>query len=258
MLYIAQRGSFRSGNFNTVVLPLNDANFFANENAKDVEIGYKFSGRVANVPARLNIAAYQVTVKNAQHAIYAIVGGRPAGFTVNVPEQKTKGIEVDGSISVAPWLSLNATGAYTDAKYTKGVVNVSKLTGVPGSTIRVDSYPDTPKWSGTVGADVTFPVPDRIGDVVLHGDVYAQTYTFFSSAEGTITPGTRLKGYEVANMRLSWNNVLRSKFSVAVYAKNLFNKFYYASGYALGAAGGYNTAYPGAPRTIAGELSVRF
>ena len=258
MLYIAQRGSFRSGNFNTVVLPLNDANFFANENAKDIEVGYKFSGRVANVPARLNIAAYQVTVKNAQHAIYAIVGGRPAGFTVNVPEQKTKGVEVDGSISVAPWLSLNATGAYTDAKYTKGVVNVSKLTGVPGSTIRVDSYPDTPKWSGTVGADVTFPVPDRIGDVVLHGDVYAQTYTFFSSAEGTITPGTRLKGYEVANMRLSWNNVLRSKFSVAVYAKNLFNKFYYASGYALGAAGGYNTAYPGAPRTIAGELSVRF
>ena len=59
-------------------------------------------------------------------------------------------------------------------------------------------------------------------------------------------------------MRLSWNNVLRSKFSVAVYAKNLFNKFYYASGYALGAAGGYNTAYPGAPRTVAGELSVRF
>ena len=258
MLYIAQRGSFRSGNFNTVVLPLNDANFFANENAKDIEIGYKFSGRVANVPARLNVAAYQVTVKNAQHAIYAIVGGNPAGFTVNVPEQKTKGVEVDGSISVAPWLSLNATGAYTDAKYTKGVVNVSKLTGVPGSTIRVDSYPDTPKWSGTVGADVTFPVPDRIGDVVLHGDVYGQTHTFFSSAEGTITPGTRLKGYEVANMRLSWNNVLRSKFSVAVYAKNLFNKFYYASGYALGAAGGYNTAYPGAPRTVAGELSVRF
>ena len=258
MVYIAQRGSFRSGNFNTVVLPLNDANFFANENATDIELGYKFSGRVANRPARLNVAAYQVTVKNAQHAIYAIVSGNPAGFTVNVPEQKTKGIEIDGSISLTPWLDLSATGAYTDAKYTKGVVDTSKLTGVPGSTIRVDSYPDTPKWSGTVGADVRFPVSDDIGDVILHGDVYAQTYTYFSSAEGSITPGTRLKGYQVANMRLSWNNIHRSKFSAAIYAKNIFDKFYYASGYALGAAGGYNTAYPGAPRTVAAEVSVKF
>ena len=258
MVYIAQRGSFRSGNFNTVVLPLNDANFFDNENAKDVEVGYKFSGRLGTMPARLNIAAYQVTVKNAQHAIYAIVSGNPAGFTVNVPEQKTKGIEVDGSIRLAPWLDISATGAYTDAKYTKGVVNVSKLTGVPGSTIRVDSYPDTPKWSGTLGADVTLPMPDSIGEVVLHGDYYAQSHTFFSSAEGSITPGTRLKGYDIANMRLSWNNILQSKFSAAVYAKNLFDKFYYASGYALGAAGGYNTAYPGAPRTVAAEVSVKF
>lgn len=258
MVYVAQRGSFRAGNFNVVVLPLNDANFFGNENAQDIEVGYKFSGRVGNIPARLNIAAYQVTVKNAQHAIYAIVGGQPAGFTVNVPQQKTKGIEVDGTVSIAPWLDLSATVAYTDAKYTNGLVNVSKLTGVPGSTIRVDSYPDTPEWSGTVGADLKFPVSEDIGHVVLHGDVFAQTHTFFSSAEGSITPGTRLKGYEIVNMRLSWNNVLRSKFSVAVYAKNVLDKFYYASGYALGAAGGYNTAYPGAPRTIAAEVSVKF
>lgn len=258
MVYVSQRGSFRSGNFNTVVLPLNDANFFGNENAKDIELGYKFSGRAGGMPARLNIAAYQVTVKNAQHAIYAIVGGNPAGFTVNVPEQKTKGIEFDGSIGLAPWLDISATVAYTDAKYTKGVVDVSRYTGTPGSTIRVDSYPDTPKWSGTVGADLKFPTSDDFGEVILHADVYAQKKTFFSSAEGSITPGTSLKGYEVVNMRLSWNDIMGSKFSAAVYAKNVLNKFYYASGYALGAAGGYNTAYPGAPRTIAGEVSVKF
>lgn len=258
MVYVTQRGSFRSGNFNTVVLPLNDANFFGNENAKDVELGYKFSGRIGNLPARFNVAAYQITVKNAQHAIYAIVGGNPAGFTVNVPEQKTKGVEFDGYIGLTPWLDISATVAYTDARYTKGVVDVSKLTGTPGSKIRVDSYPDTPEWSGTVSADLTLPFPNAIGKVVLHGDVYAQKQTFFSSAEGSITPGTSLKGYEIVNMRLGWNNVMGSQFSAAVYVKNLFDKFYYASGYALGAAGGYNTAYPGAPRTIAGELSVKF
>lgn len=258
MIYAAHRGSFRSGNFNTVVLPVNDANFFDNENAEDYELGYKFSGRVGGRPARFNLAVYQVTVTDAQHAIYAVVGGNPAGFTVNVPEQRTRGVEVDASIGIASWLDLSATGAYTNAKYTKGVVDVSRLTGIAGSTIRVDSYPDTPKWSGTFNADVFLPLSPNIGQVILHGDIYAQTKTFFSSAEGSITPGTQLKGYEIVNMRLSWNNIMQSKFSAAVYAKNVLDKFYYASGYALGAAGGYNTAYPGQPRTVAAEVSVRF
>ncbi len=258
MVYFAQRGSFRAGNFNTVVLPANDANFFKNENATDFEVGYKFSGRLVGAPAHFNLAVYQVRVTDAQHAIYAIVSGNPAGFTVNVPEQKTKGVEADATIGIAPWLDISATGAYTDAKYTKGVVDTSKLTGVAGSTIRVDSYPDTPTWSGTIGADVKLPTRDDFGQVIIHGDIYGQTRTFFSSAEGSITPGTRLKGYDIVNLRLSWNNIMRSQISAAVYAKNVFDKFYYASGYALGAAGGYNTAYPGAPRTVAAEVSVKF
>ncbi len=57
---------------------------------------------------------------------------------------------------------------------------------------------------------------------------------------------------------MSWNNILQSKFSAGVYVKNLFDKFHYVSGFAMGAAGGYNTAYPGAPRTFGAEVSVKF
>ena len=258
MVYVAQRGSFRSGNFNTVVLPLNDANFFDNENAVDYEVGYKFSGLLVSVPARFNFAAYQVDVTDAQHAIYAIVSGNPAGYTVNVPKQRTRGVEVDFALGITPWLDISANAAYTDAEYTDGVIDTSRLTGVPGSTVVVDSYPDTPEWSGTFAVDLRLPFSPDMGEVVLHGDVYAQSQTFFSSNEGSITPGTSLDGYEVVNLRLSWNNIMRSNFSLAVYAKNVFDTFYYTSGYALGAAGGYNTAYPGAPRTVAAELSIGF
>ena len=258
MVYAAHRGSFRSGNFNGTVLPLNDANFFKNEKAKDFEVGYKFSGRLGTMPARLNVALYHVKVKDAQHAVYAIVGGNPAGFTLNVPEATTKGVEVDASLDLTPWLQLKATGAYTDAKYTKGLVDIARLSGVPGDTILFDSYPDSPKYSGTFGPQITLPVPDRLGSIVLNADIYSQSHTFFSSNEGSVTPGTRLKGYTTVSGRLSWNKIMQSNFSAAVYVKNLFDKFYYASGYALGAAGGYNTAYPGEPRTIAGEVSVKF
>jgi len=258
MIYFAQRGSFRSGNFNGTVLPANDANFFGNEYAHDFEVGYKFSGRLGSVPFRFNLAAYDEIVKNAQHAVYAVVGGQPAGFTLNVPESQTKGVELDTSIGLFPWLDITATGAYTDAKYTKGVVDISKLTGVAGSTILFNSYPDTPKWSGSVGVDVTLPFPESVGKVILHGEVYGQTHTFFSSNEGSVTPGTRLEGYSNVNLRLSWNDIAGSKVSAGVYVKNVFNRLYYVSGYAMGAAGGYNTAFPGEPRTVAGELSFKF
>lgn len=258
MIYFSQRGSFRSGNFNGTVNPGNDANSFGNEYAHDFELGYKFNGRLGAAPFRFNLAVYSETIKHAQHAVYAVVGGNPAGFTLNVPESRTQGVEVDTALGIGRWLSISATGAYTDAKYTKGVVDISRLTGTAGSTILFDSYPDTPKLSGSVGVDLTLPIPEDVGQFVLHGEVYGQTHTFFSSNEGSVTPGTRLEGYSTVNARLSWNNIMRSKVSAAVYVKNLFNRLYYVSGYAMGAAGGYNTAYPGEPRAIAAEVSVKF
>ncbi|MFS0736643.1 TonB-dependent receptor [Sphingomonas sp. 1P06PA] len=258
MFYVAQRGSFRSGNFNGTVLPLNDANFFKNETTKDYEIGYKYSGRVAGAPFRFSIAAYQQDVKNAQHAVYAVVGGNPAGFTLNVPEARTRGVEVEASVSPARGFDFSITGAYTDAKYTDGVVDIARLTGVPGSTILFDSYPDTPKFAGTFSADFTLPISEDVGRVVLHGDVYMQSDFFFSNNNGSVTPGTELDGYTNTNLRLSWNDIFQSNFSAAIYAKNVFDNLYYVSGYALGAAGGYNTAYPGQPRTVMGEISFKF
>jgi iron complex outermembrane receptor protein len=258
MVYFSQRGSFRSGNFNGTVNPGNNGNFFGSETARDFEIGYKYSGRMGSAPFRFNLAAYHVTVKNAQHAVYAVIGGNPAGFTLNVPEAKVKGIELDTSIGITDWLNLSLTGAYTDAKYTKGAVDISALSGVPGYIINFNSYPDSPEWSGSFALDVTLPLSESAGEMILHGEVYSQSKSFFSNNNGSVTPGTELAAYTTASARLSWNNIMQSKFSAGVYVKNLFDKFHYVSGFAMGAAGGYNTAYPGAPRTFGAELSVKF
>jgi iron complex outermembrane receptor protein len=99
---------------------------------------------------------------------------------------------------------------------------------------------------------------EELGKLILHGEVYSQTSVFFSSNDGSVTPGTELPSYTVVNMRLSWNNIRGTKASAAVYVKNIANDLYYVSGYALGASAGVNTAYPGAPRTIAGEVSLKF
>jgi len=258
MVYFAQRGSFRSGNFNGPVVPYNDLNFFKNEYAKDVELGYKFSGRLAGVPTHFNVAVYQQNVKNAQHAVYALVAGNPAGFTVNVPKKRVRGVEVDGDLHPTGWLKVGISGAYTEGKYTDNIVDLSQQTGIAGYKVPFDSYPDTPKWAGSVYADVTLPTPADLGEVVLHGDLFGQSSSYFSSNAGTITPRTHLSGYAVANLRVSWNEVMRSRASVAVYVRNLFDKVYYQSGYVEGASGGFNTALWGEPRTVGVELSSKF
>ena len=259
MVYFDQRGSFRSGNINGTVAPFTDpltghaANVFGNEYVHDFEVGYKLNGRVAGAPVQFNIAAYDEIVKHAQHALYAIVGGNPAGFTVNVPEAVTKGIEIDANASPTHWLDVGYNLAYTDSKYTQGVVTVP----FAGNLI-VDSYPDSPKWSGSAYADIKFPIPEQMGKLDLRTDYYAQTHTYFSSTNGTSTPGTKLPGYTTVGMRLSWREINQSRVSAAVYVRNLGDKVHYVAGYALGASSGLNTALPGEPRTIGGEISVKF
>ena len=259
MVYFSQRGSFRSGNLNGTVAPFIDpltgnfANSFKNEYVHDFEVGYKFNGRIGGAPAQFNIAAYDVIVKNGQHALYAVVGGNPAGFTVNVPKAITKGVEVDAAIGLTDWLNVGFNFAYTDAKYTNGNVPIPFVGSLP-----VDSYPDSPKWSGSANIDVKLPVPANIGTMDLRTDFYGQTHTFFSSTNGTSTPGTRLEGYSTVGMRLSWKEIMQSPVSAALYVRNLGDRKYYIAGYALGASSGLNTAYPGEPRTIGAELSVKF
>ena len=259
MIYIAQRGSFRSGNLNGTVAPFidpltgNPANSFKNEKVRDFEVGYKFNGYVGGNPATLNIAAYRVEVTGAQRALYAIVGGNPAGFTVNVPKAVTQGFEVESTISFGDILDLGFNLAYTDAKYTNPIVPIPFAGSLP-----VDTYSDTPKWAGSAYATVHIPVPENVGDVSFRLEYYGQTGTYYSSTNGTSTPGTDLGGYSTLDLRLAWDEIMDSDVSAAFYVSNLTDNVYHIAGYALGATSGLNTWYPGAPRTWGAELSIDF
>ncbi|CAN5353473.1 TonB-dependent receptor [soil metagenome] len=257
-VYAAQRGSFRSGNFNGAVVPYNLTNYFKNELAHDFEVGYKFSGEVSDRPVHFNVAVYDQIVKDAQHSIYAVVAGAPSAFTVNVPEATVKGVETDGDLQANDWLKLGFSLAYTKAEYTKNQVDLSTQTGVPGTVIPFDSYPDAPRWAGSLYVDVTLPTPAQWGEMHLRADAFKQTYSYFSNNNGTLTPGTKLPGYTTVAARFSWEDIMGSKVSAAIYAKNIFDKVYYQSGYVEGNSGGFNTAIVGEPRTIAAEISAKF
>ena len=257
-VYFTTRGSWRSGNFNGTTVPFNNANSFANEYTHDFEVGYKYSGSVLGRSAHFNVALYDQSVKNAIRAVYALINGNPSGFAANAPKVSVKGVEVDADFMPLHSLKIGFAGAFTDAKYKNGLVDLSAATGIPNFLVSLDSYTDAPRWAGSLYVDYTLPTPTTWGPIHLRADGFRQSSTFFSSTNGTVTPRTQLPAYTTVQLRLSWDDILQSKVSAGIYAKNLFDKLYFQSGYVEGGSGGFNTAIPGEPRSIGAEVSVKF
>jgi iron complex outermembrane receptor protein len=261
LVYITHRGSWRSGGFNTnsQLAPGSIAvggALFLPESTKDIEAGLKFNGDIGTAPVRFNVAVFNQWVDNIQRAVYVNITTPiplgPTALTANVPQAKVTGVEVEAEIKLTPWLTMGGNFAYTDARFNKNIVTLF------GVTTAFGPFPDTPRESGSVFAQINVPLAGDLGSISLRGDLYAQSKFYYSSVNNTINPGSELPGYSVANFRLDWSNIGGSNFGAAFFIKNAFNETYYTGGLALGSVLGLNTAIPGRPRTFGGELSVKF
>ena len=256
LLYLVSRRSFRSGGFNYFAPPL--AGFgnaggseYKPETATDVEIGTKFKGEIGGMPARVNVAAYNMWVKDVQRANYVSIFGALAGITVNVPKAKIQGIEIDGAINPTTWLSLGGNVNFTNAKFTDNLVSV-----LGNPAVAFDTYPDTPRWSGLLYAEVTAPVSANL-HATFRADLYDQTSTYFSSTGNTLNPGTQIPSYAVANFRLGLEDA-QGHWGVAAVLKNAFNRVYYVGGIGFTSLFAVNTVVPGDPRTVVVEARYKF
>ena len=81
---------------------------------------------------------------------------------------------------------------------------------------------------------------------------------YFSNTADSIGPDTKLPSYDVVNARLSWTNMFGSKFSSALFGKNLTDEEYFVGGMSLAAALGHNAAAVGEPLTYGAELTYEF
>lgn len=256
LLYAVSRRSFRSGGFNFFAPPLpgfgnQGGAEYKPETATDIEIGAKFKGDLGNAPVRLNIAAYNMWVKDIQRSNYVSIFGSLAGITVNVPKAQVTGVEIDGVIKPTRWLTLGGNVNATDARFTSNLVSV-----LGNPAVAFGPYPDTPKWSGVAFVEVAVPVTDRLRGS-LRGDVYDQTATNFSSTGNTLNPGTRIPGYTLANFRLGIEDE-QAGWSLSANLKNAFDRVYYVGGIGFASLFAVNTVIPGAPRTITVEARYKF
>jgi iron complex outermembrane recepter protein len=261
LLYIVTRGSWRSGGFNgyspSVQAPAAaGGNEFLPEKKHDVEIGAKFRGDLMAMPTELNVALYNQWVTNIQRVVYAQVNGAAAAFTGNITSGQVRGLELDAEISPVRALTLGLNGAYTDSYYSDGTGAALVTTGL--ATLHYGPAGDVSRWSGSVFGEAHLPTPDMWGPMSLRAEIYGQSYEYFSNLASTLTPGTKLPGYGIVNLRYDWKNVFGSGLSVSGFAKNLANRGYYTGGEAFGVDFGLNNASPAEPRTYGAELNYRF
>jgi iron complex outermembrane receptor protein len=159
LLYLVQRGSWRSGGFNgyspsNPTLAQFAGNEFLPEKTHDVEVGAKFHGDLQGVPSALNMAVYNQWITDIQRVIYAFAGANASAFTGNIPAGEVRGLELDGEISPVSWLTLGLNGAYTDALYTNG-------TGLAygGGLLHYGPVGDVSRLAGSVFTQVRLPTP---------------------------------------------------------------------------------------------------
>jgi iron complex outermembrane recepter protein len=255
MVYLATRSAPRNGGYNGFVKPKPGlssfgGNGYSTERVTDVETGVKFQGDIVGVPTRLNLAVYNMWISNGQRGVFAEVGGAPAALTVNVPKGLVTGFEFDGQVNPTSWLSLGAAASYTDARYTDNLVSILGATPVHFGT-----YPDTPKWTGSVFGEATYPIRDSLA-LSFRTDIYGET-SDWDSGTGNLDPGAKLPEYVLTNFRLALENKAVG-WTLSANLKNVFNRTYYIGGEPLGTLFQVDTATPGEPRMVTVEARYNF
>jgi iron complex outermembrane recepter protein len=248
MVYFNQRGSWRTGGYNgTSAASFPNASTFEPETTYDFELGAKFSGHVASMPTRFNVAVYNQNIKNVQRAPYLNI----SALAGNVKKARVNGVELDGSISPISWLDLGGSFAYTDAKYTDAHATVA------GANFLFGPYGDAPKMQGSAYLKVSNKLGE-VGTLAFRAEIYGQSYFYYSNLANTIVPNARIAGYGLVNVRAEWNEINGSRVNLAAYINNVANKEYETGGFPLGAVTGSNGTNPGVPRMFGIEAGVKF
>jgi len=254
--YVSISRGFKAGGVNVRGTADDTYSSFAPEIATNYEVGVK--SELFDHKVRLNVAAFYTDYSNVQRTVFVLdAGGNPSSQIQNAAKAKIKGVEAELTVRPTSRLTLSANGSYIDSKYTKYIVPATgvNLSGVP--------FPGIPKWQmsfqTSYGIETPFGLLTASGDVSYRSKVdfvpdshLAPSATFPSGSEDS----TIQKGYALLNARLALE--LRKNVELALWGKNLTNKYYAVAGQDQAGAIGVSQLFIGASRTYGAEVSFHF
>lgn len=215
---------------------------FRPEHANTYEVGVK--SELLDRRLRLNLTGFWTDYKDMQMTVTSAQTAFVPWF-INAGQSRIKGVELDSEARPIDALRLTGSVSYMDAKY----VELGSVATAAGFTYG-DLLPNTPKWSGSLGATYTVALPK--GDAVaLHGDMN------FKSAMAKDYQNDFIQGWvNLFNANLTYTPPV-DHWSLALGVDNIFNKRYIVTGNENDGFGAKVATY-NRPSTWYVRLAVKF
>jgi iron complex outermembrane recepter protein len=222
-LYASFSRSFQPSRANSINA---DGSPFEPTTGEAFEVGVRtefLDGRLA-----ATLAAYQITKQN----IVVSDPDRP-GFSLQVGEQRSRGIELDIAGEILPGWNIIASYTHIDAEITEDT-RPEILGNQPSNVARNSAS----LWT-------TYEI--QSGN--LQGLGFGAGLLFAGDRQGDLDNTFTLPSYVRADAAVYYR---RDRWQAALNFKNLFDTYYFES------ANGRNGVFPGAPFTVLGTVSVQF
>ncbi len=238
MAYGAVSTGFRAGGFNPRPAAPDQVVPYGPEKLTNYELGTR--NEFLDHRLRLNNTIYYGTYSDIQLTARSIApDGFPDQITTNAGKARLYGFETEFQGQANDWLALNAAGSYTHFNYT----DLGAAAGVSGGPTLQSMQVYTPRWKFNAGAQITIPLLENYGKMVLHTDVNWQSLEF------TDAPNSRqleIPAYGLLNARLTFTT--NDNWSISVAGTNITDKFYWSSTNFI--SGDYQwKGVPGLPRS---------
>jgi len=226
------------------------------ESVNHIEFGLKTK---PSPNATLNLVVYNTEIKDFQTQVQTPEPGVNRGYLANAEKVRVMGVEIDGNVRIANWLTLNAAVAYTDGKYVlfrSAPVPLEETGGEQAfKDISGGVLPGISKWSGSVGGEAT-----TAGQLIgLKGNYVVGIDGFYrSSFSSSPSPSQYLNidGYFLVNGRLGFR--ASNGISIFIWSRNLFNRNYYEQLLAAPGSAGHYAGIAGDPRTYGTTVRYTF
>lgn len=262
--YVTLSRGHKSGGINMTALPLTSANLPAQEAAvidpervTTYEAGLKTELFDRFLTA--NAAVFATDVKDFQANVVDSGPGALRGYLANVEKVTVRGAELDLATRRVGGFSGYANLAYTDGKYDSFRNGPCPLERIGASTAACDlsgkELPGVSKWAGSLGGE--YRRTAELGRFA--GEAYAGVDANFRSAyfaDASASKYTRLKGYELVNLRAGFR--ADAGWEAFVLVKNAFDENYVQNITVVSGNSGLVVGTPGDPRTVSVTLRARY
>lgn len=256
MLFGNYKRGYKTGGFNPLVVAYgatmaNPLFKFRPERVDTAELGFKSEWRLGNLAGRLNVTGYQSKYRDIQVVVNAVIPPLTASVIQNAARGTIRGVEVEGEVRASRHLSITGGYSHTDAHYDRYITPAGlDLSDLP--------FVYTPRNQYNLGVNLTLPIPEKAGEIVLRG-TYSWQDSVYAGDTVASSPFSTIPGYGLVGARLDWNNVLdNGHVDLSLFATNLTNKAYRVSVIQQYTGNGYTSAINGEPRMYGVSLRSRF